>query len=449
MGDRRQRSWPNNARLSDRYEGNKAASLVWPKRLDDRLLVLSFIFILATLVSLTQYSVPGLPISSGTKVADWQMPEFQLNINRYALSPSSISWPDNSGAPTLSNANATTQAISGVHDLLLDLHQAPAPLTPSYFSKPKPVSLFVEKEGISEALVTTRTTVGAALAANQINVSQYDLIVPGADKTLEPGMTIYIYPSKQISLADGEISGRIHTHAMIVEQALEKADITLGELDRVEPSLTTPVTTGMSITVTRVHEETAMVQEPIAHEVVYRNDPTMSAGQTATIQEGWDGVHQIETRVTYENGSEINRTIVNSWIDPDPRPTIIARGTRGSRVVQPAAAPTYRAQPAASSPSGGYSMNVYATWYNASHGGRSPGDPNYGRTATGAYATHGVVAVDPRVIPLGTRMYIPGYGYAVAADTGGGVHGNHIDLAFPEGIANPWATGNVTIQILP
>jgi 3D (Asp-Asp-Asp) domain-containing protein len=94
-------------------------------------------------------------------------------------------------------------------------------------------------------------------------------------------------------------------------------------------------------------------------------------------------------------------------------------------------------------------MNVYATWYNASHGGRAPGDPNYGRTATGVYATHGVVAVDPKVIPLGTRMYIPGYGYAVAADTGGGVRGNHIDLAFPEGVANPWATGNVTIQILP
>jgi 3D (Asp-Asp-Asp) domain-containing protein len=263
-------------------------------------------------------------------------------------------------------------------------------------------------------------------------------------------MTVYIYPSKQIYLADGEISGLIHSHATLVEQALEKANITLGELDRVEPSLTTRVTDGMSITVTRVHQATEMVQEPLAHNVVYRNDPTMAYGQTATIQEGSDGVHQIETFVTYENGREIERKIVNSWIDPEPRPTIIARGTRGAtRAYQPASTPTYWSQPSSATPSGGYSMNVRATWYNASHGGRAPGDPNYGRTATGVYATYGVVAVDPSVIPLGTRMYIPGYGYAVAADTGGGVRGNHIDLAFPEGIPNPWATGNVTIQILP
>jgi 3D (Asp-Asp-Asp) domain-containing protein len=443
-------SWPDDARPSYRYTRSKAASLVWPKRLDDRVLVLSIAFILVSLASLTHYSVPGLPISSGTKVADWQMPEFQLNIDRPALTQSSISWPDNSDLSTLSNANSTAQAASGVQDLLLNLSQAPAPLTPSYFTEPKPVSIFVEKEGINVPLVATRSTVGAALAAEQIKVSPYDLVVPGVDKALEPGMTIYVYPSKQIHLFDGAISGRVHTHAMIVEQALEKADITLGELDRVEPSLTTPVTDGMSITVTRVHQATELVQERIAHDVVYRNDPTIPYGQTATIQEGSDGVHQIETFVTYENGREIERKTVNSWIDPEPRPTIIARGTGGAAGAYQPAAPVYRAaQPAVTGPSGGYSMTVYATWYNASHGGRSRSDPNYGRTATGAYATHGVVAVDPSVIPLGTRMYIPGYGYAVAADIGGGVRGNHIDLAFPEGIATPWSSGNVTIQILP
>ena len=54
-----------------------------------------------------------------------------------------------------------------------------------------------------------------------------------------------------------------------------------------------------------------------------------------------------------------------------------------------------------------------------------------GRTATGIPTAPGVVAVDPAVIPLGTRMTIPGYGEAIAADTGGAVHGNVIDLWFP------------------
>ena len=53
-----------------------------------------------------------------------------------------------------------------------------------------------------------------------------------------------------------------------------------------------------------------------------------------------------------------------------------------------------------------------------------------GRTATGLPTAPGVVAVDPSVIPLGTRMTIPGYGEAIAADTGGAVHGNTIDLWF-------------------
>ena len=49
-------------------------------------------------------------------------------------------------------------------------------------------------------------------------------------------------------------------------------------------------------------------------------------------------------------------------------------------------------------------------------------------TATGMPAGHGVVAVDPDVIPLGTKLYIPGYGHAIAADTGGMIEGHMIDL---------------------
>ena len=53
-------------------------------------------------------------------------------------------------------------------------------------------------------------------------------------------------------------------------------------------------------------------------------------------------------------------------------------------------------------------------------------------TATGLPATHGVVAVDPDVIPLGTRVYIPGYGVAIAADTGGMIEGAMIDLCMED-----------------
>ena len=81
-------------------------------------------------------------------------------------------------------------------------------------------------------------------------------------------------------------------------------------------------------------------------------------------------------------------------------------------------------------------IDMKATSYTASFKdpGKQPGEPGFGITATGAKVRRGIIAVDPRVIPLGTRVYVevPGkaadYGYAVAADTGGAIKGNKIDV---------------------
>ena len=82
-------------------------------------------------------------------------------------------------------------------------------------------------------------------------------------------------------------------------------------------------------------------------------------------------------------------------------------------------------------------MTVVATGYALS-----------GTTATGAPVGWGVVAVDPSVIPLGTRMWIPGYGEGVAADTGSAIQGARIDLWFPStGQALAWGTRTVTITL--
>jgi 3D (Asp-Asp-Asp) domain-containing protein len=70
-------------------------------------------------------------------------------------------------------------------------------------------------------------------------------------------------------------------------------------------------------------------------------------------------------------------------------------------------------------------LRMSATAYTAYCGGRCSG-----RTALGWQAGYGIVAVDPRVIPLRTRLYIPGYGYAVAGDVGGSIKGARIDLGF-------------------
>jgi len=76
-------------------------------------------------------------------------------------------------------------------------------------------------------------------------------------------------------------------------------------------------------------------------------------------------------------------------------------------------------------------------------------DGNSNRTCTGNMVRKGLVAVDPAVIPLGTRLFVPGYGYAIADDIGGAIKGNRIDLAFDShGEAIQFGRQKVTVYIL-
>ncbi len=90
-------------------------------------------------------------------------------------------------------------------------------------------------------------------------------------------------------------------------------------------------------------------------------------------------------------------------------------------------------------PAGGRSLNVMAYSYCI-----------HGYTASGRATAPGIVAVDPRVIPMGSKLYIPGYGWGVAADTGGAIVGNKIDVWFPTlGQCYQWGVKPVTIKVFP
>ena len=98
-----------------------------------------------------------------------------------------------------------------------------------------------------------------------------------------------------------------------------------------------------------------------------------------------------------------------------------------SRQIQPTTSPP---------PTGKHQLTVSATCYDLS-----------GTTATGMPVGPGVVAVDPSVIPLGTRMYVPGYGNGVAADVGGGIQGATIDLWMQPSQCAAWGRRTITITV--
>jgi len=84
-------------------------------------------------------------------------------------------------------------------------------------------------------------------------------------------------------------------------------------------------------------------------------------------------------------------------------------------------------QPAGMTLAGEWTLTATAYYAFGSGGNDINGN---GITATGLRARKGIVAVDPRIIPLGTKLFIPGYGEALAADTGGWIKNDRIDLCF-------------------
>lgn len=213
-----------------------------------------------------------------------------------------------------------------------------------------------------------------------------------------------------------------------VQSVLNTAGITLKGYDIVEPGLNTTVTPGMKIVVTRMAVEWFTVPYTVDAPVEVRANDTQVQGESNTIQEGQPEVGETMWMLWKKDGQETARWFQGKRISSVAKPTIITRGTLPSR-------------------SGANVRKVLymeATAY-------TPWDPGcHGKTATGDIAQRGVIAVDPRVIPLGTRVFVEGYGMAVALDTGGAIKGNIIDVCVDTNAeANRWGRRHgVAVEII-
>lgn len=172
------------------------------------------------------------------------------------------------------------------------------------------------------------------------------------------------------------------------------------------------IASGSEVTIARVTSRSVKNYErPVEAQVIRQRDDTMAVGQEEVVQQGAAGVESVEEEVFYQDGKEIKRQILNQKEIKKMVPTIIKVGSREAVVETSRGTVRYREV-----------LTMEASAYLPTDGdGR-------GITATGMVARRGVVAVDPDVIPLGSRLYIPGYGMAIAADTGGAISGNRIDL---------------------
>lgn len=179
---------------------------------------------------------------------------------------------------------------------------------------------------------------------------------------------------------------------------------------------------------TKIIEET----EKIASKTVYKDDPETEAGEEKVLDEGTDGKKTTIIKITYYEGKEYDREIVGTEII-EAKNKIISRGTKiiWKTLQTPDGEIRYWKK-----------MRVYATHYDHNCLGCNDW------TATGAKATKGVVAVDPKIIKMRTKMYVPNYGMGQALDTGGAIKGTIIDLCFDDAKTAGWYAHFIDIYLI-
>lgn len=183
----------------------------------------------------------------------------------------------------------------------------------------------------------------------------------------------------------------------------------------VEGDKNTQLHTDAKVKVLNVSSKLVLRDEVQNYQVIKEPDSALARGNEEVIQVGRNGLNRLLVREKYHKGVKVGEEVVQTSQLVRPVDQVIREGTAESKIQSTIGLRSYSQM-----------LYMEASAYLPYDGGGA------GYTALGIPARYGVVAVDPDIIPLGTRLYIPGYGEAIAADTGGAINGYMIDLCMED-----------------
>ncbi|MTI48827.1 3D domain-containing protein [Sporosalibacterium faouarense] len=274
------------------------------------------------------------------------------------------------------------------------------------------------------AFKVTDSTVRELLYDNGIELKDEDYINTSLDKDVEEGMNIIIKKAVPIFVNAGGKKMQINTTANNVEEVIQSLDIDVDDNDKINPPLENNITSNLEINIVKVEEKVEKIIDMIPYSIIEEYNNNLFKGDSIVIQPGAKGLVEYKVKKIYEDNKLLDEKIIDSYLVKEPVNSVIERGTK-DYLVSSRGKLEYKD-----------TMTMVASAYDLSYEstGKTSGDKNFGITASGTKVRPGVIAVDPNVIPLGTRLYIesldgwPDYGFAVAEDTGGAIRGNRIDL---------------------
>lgn len=269
-------------------------------------------------------------------------------------------------------------------------------------------------DGKQTTVTQTGGTVEDALKEAGVTVGEEDSLNYDKDEPLFDKMHIRVTRVMKVRITAGGETREVETSAQTVEDVLKKFQVELDEDDRVEPEAKTKVAEGMEITVRRVEVKEEVKTEEVPFETQYQDTDSLYEGETQVKTQGVAGEKEVTYQVTFVDGKEESREAASEKVTKEPVAEVVLRGTAEREQSGAGGSGTF-VDLYGNTVSYSSVMSGTCTAYSV------PG----GTTSLGWDAVYGVIAVNPNIIPYGTKMYVTSpdgsvvYGYGVAGDTGG------------------------------
>ena len=293
---------------------------------------------------------------------------------------------------------------------------------------------FTSAEGKRCEVTLPARTVADVLAYLGVELGEGDAVEPQSFSVISQGAQIRFYEAGQAKLvADGEVKN-VGTNNKTVMEILREEGISLGAEDYTIPALDTIAGDGDRIQLVRVTYKQVSEQEEVKPETVYKTSASIPFGMTQLYKKGKAGKKSVDYKIKYENGKPVAKEEVSSTVLVKAQDEIMLKGSAkfgtGKKDLKEKDLKFSR------------KYTGVASAYTA---------PKGAHCANGMEAAVGRVGVNPDIIPFGTKLYITGYGFCVAADTGPGVisMGRFVDL-YMNSVEDcmQWGLREVTVYVL-
>jgi uncharacterized protein YabE (DUF348 family) len=280
-------------------------------------------------------------------------------------------------------------------------------------------TLVLSVDGKEETFVTYKGTVKDVLQERGIQLAEKDKVQPSLESKVSAKETIKLKRAIPVEIKANGIQLKVQTAEDTVKDMLEAEQDTLKDqgisfdedVDEVSPSLDSKVEENSNVQLVKVDTKDLVEKQPINFDTIVENDENLDTSVQKVKSDGVNGQKEITYQVVYKDGVEVSRNVKSAKTIVEPQNKVVIKGTgqvyasRGGEQIK------YKKK-----------VSSIATAYSG-----------HSTTATGRRPVRNegglsTIAVDPSVVPLGSKVFVDGYGYAIAADTGGAIKGNKIDV---------------------